>query len=138
MVLIASGMAACFVPLTLTAVSGVARNEQGIASALLNSGQQVGGSLGLATIGTIAATLTRTQLQKLPGPISHLPAGAGPAVAGHLPPALHGAVNHAFVIGYTGAFRVSSVVLLVGFVVAALMIRVRPGALAGAPAPAVA
>jgi EmrB/QacA subfamily drug resistance transporter len=138
MVLIASGMAACFVPLTLTAVSGVARNEQGIASALLNSSQQVGGSLGLATIGTVAATLTRSELHKLSGPISHLPAGAGPAVAGHLPPALHSAVNHAFVVGYTGAFRVSALVLAVGFVVTALMIRVRPGAYAEAPAPAVA
>ena len=54
MLVTGAGVAMCFVPLTLEAVSGVHTDEQGIASALLNSGQQVGGSLGLAVLGTIA------------------------------------------------------------------------------------
>ena len=38
-----------FVPLTLTAVSGVANEDSGVGSAVLNTMQQVGGSIGLAT-----------------------------------------------------------------------------------------
>jgi hypothetical protein len=47
---IAMGMGTSFVPLTLTAVSGVRRDEAGLASPLLNTGQQIGGSLGLAIL----------------------------------------------------------------------------------------
>jgi hypothetical protein len=45
-----------FVPLTLTAVSKVADTDAGLASALLNVGQQVGGSLGLSVLATVATT----------------------------------------------------------------------------------
>jgi hypothetical protein len=65
--------------------------------------------------------------------VSHIPAGAGPAVGSQLPAALHHAVNHAFDTGYVTAFRVSALVLLVGFAIATLTIRVSAEDIAGAP-----
>lgn len=50
----AVGMGLCFVPLTLNAVSAVRPQESGLAAALLNTSQQVGGSLGLAVLVTIS------------------------------------------------------------------------------------
>jgi EmrB/QacA subfamily drug resistance transporter len=57
------GMGLSFVPLTLRAVAGVARGQAGLASALLNTSQQVGGSLGLAVLVTVAATVARHHLR---------------------------------------------------------------------------
>ena len=59
------GMGLSFVPLTLNAVSGVRDNEQGLASSLLNTSQQIGGSLGLAVLVTVAATTRRHVLSAL-------------------------------------------------------------------------
>ncbi len=53
---VAVGMGMMFVPLTLMVVSHVKPQETGAASGLLNTGQQIGGAIGLAAIGTIAWT----------------------------------------------------------------------------------
>jgi EmrB/QacA subfamily drug resistance transporter len=55
LLLLGVGMGCSFVPLTMTAVNGVEPHETGLASALLNTGQQVGGAIGLAVFGTIFA-----------------------------------------------------------------------------------
>lgn len=57
------GMGLTFVPLTLNAVSSVRNHEQGLASSLLNTSQQIGGSLGLAVLVTVAATARRHRLE---------------------------------------------------------------------------
>jgi len=49
------GMGLLFVPLMLTAVSRVDPRDAGVGSAVLNTMQQVGGSLGIAVLGTIFA-----------------------------------------------------------------------------------
>src|SRR3954470_13590740 len=59
--LVALGMGAAFVSLTSSAVAGVPHEDAGIASALLNAGQQVGGALGLAILTAVSTTRT-TQL----------------------------------------------------------------------------
>jgi EmrB/QacA subfamily drug resistance transporter len=56
------GMGFSFVPLTLNAVSSVPNHEQGLASSLLNTSQQIGGSLGLAVLVTVSATVRTHQL----------------------------------------------------------------------------
>jgi EmrB/QacA subfamily drug resistance transporter len=53
-VLMPVGMALVFIPMTMSVVHGVTAADSGIASGVLNTMQQVGGSLGLATLSTIA------------------------------------------------------------------------------------
>ncbi|MEO6205322.1 MAG: MFS transporter, partial [Mycobacteriales bacterium] len=54
LVLVALGMGMSFVSLTAAAIAGVAHEDAGIASALLNSGQQIGGALGLAILAAVS------------------------------------------------------------------------------------
>ncbi|MFE0178846.1 MFS transporter [Streptomyces sp. NPDC059002] len=54
------GIGMCFVPLGTAATGGVAPEETGMASGLLNSSRQLGGSLGLAVLVTVAASATGT------------------------------------------------------------------------------
>jgi hypothetical protein len=71
------------VPLTNTAVSAVANTDAGLASALLNVGQQVGGALGLSVMTTVFGTSARNyagnhtaallqQAHQLPGNLPQL------------------------------------------------------------------
>jgi EmrB/QacA subfamily drug resistance transporter len=55
---LALGMGMTFVALTSSAVAGVPQEEAGVASALLNSGQQIGGSLGLAILTAVSTART--------------------------------------------------------------------------------
>jgi EmrB/QacA subfamily drug resistance transporter len=59
MLVLAVAMGCLFVPLTSTAVSQVANTDAGLASALLNVGQQVGGALGLSVMTTVFGTAGR-------------------------------------------------------------------------------
>jgi EmrB/QacA subfamily drug resistance transporter len=63
MLLFGLGMGLNFVTLTLTAVSGVAAEDSGAASGLLNATQQVGGSLGLSILVTVFGTASRTEAE---------------------------------------------------------------------------
>ncbi len=54
MIVTAFGFGLMFVPLSLIALSKVREEDTGVASSLLNTGQQVGGSIGLAILGTVA------------------------------------------------------------------------------------
>ncbi len=56
--LVAFGMGMTFVSLTSSAVAGVPKEDAGIASALLNAGQQVGGALGLAVLTAVSTART--------------------------------------------------------------------------------
>jgi EmrB/QacA subfamily drug resistance transporter len=61
-VLAAIGLGLSFVPVTIAAVTGTRPHEAGLASGLVNTSQQVGGSLGLAILATIANSRTKSVL----------------------------------------------------------------------------
>jgi EmrB/QacA subfamily drug resistance transporter len=56
--LAAAGLGFGFVTSTIAAVSGIKEHEQGLASGLINTSQQIGGALGLAVLSTIATSRT--------------------------------------------------------------------------------
>ena len=67
------GFGMIFAPAINTATFGVARRDSGVASALVNTMQQVGGSIGTSAISTIALSATASYLITPP----HQPAGTG-------------------------------------------------------------
>ncbi|MDO8731337.1 MAG: MFS transporter [Actinomycetota bacterium] len=58
MIIMSLGMGLVFVPLSAVALFGVGNHDAGVASAVLNTSQQIGGSIGLAFLNTIAASAT--------------------------------------------------------------------------------
>jgi len=56
LLIMSSGMALVFIPLTSTSLHAVSNHDTGVASAMVNTSQQVGGSLGTALLNTVAAT----------------------------------------------------------------------------------
>jgi EmrB/QacA subfamily drug resistance transporter len=56
LLLMSVGLAGVFIPAASTALVGVADHDAGVASAVLNTAQQVGGSLGLALLNTVYAS----------------------------------------------------------------------------------
>jgi EmrB/QacA subfamily drug resistance transporter len=61
MMIMATGMAMVFVTLTVVAVTKVSNTDTGLASALLNVGQQIGGSIGLAVLATAFASASKSE-----------------------------------------------------------------------------
>lgn len=76
-VLMAIGMGLVFVPMTLTAVHHVRAEDSGIGSGVLNTMQQVGGALGLATLSTVALHFSNSQADEVAKPMADAIAGSG-------------------------------------------------------------
>ena len=102
MVISAVGLGFAFVPVTIAAVSGVSADESGLASGLINTSQQIGGALGLAVLGTIAASKTTDLV----------------AAAQGAPAAIPGALTEGFQLAFlTGAgFAILGIVATLVFV----------------------
>jgi predicted MFS family arabinose efflux permease len=102
-ILMSLGMGLVFVPMGSTSLTGVSDHDAGVASALVNTSQQVGGSLGTALLNTIFTTA-------LAGFIT----AHGPAQAAT------GAIH-----GYNVAFTASAVLMAASAIVAFAMIRAK-------------
>lgn len=102
------GMPCIFAPSFATATLGVDRYEAGVASAMVNTCQQVGGAVGTAVLSTIFATSA---------------AGYASSHAGS-----PGLAASAQVHGYTTAFYCATILFAIGFLVAALVLpgRIQP------------
>jgi predicted MFS family arabinose efflux permease len=129
MMVIALGMGLTFVPMSLVALAKVSDNDAGVASSLLNTGQQVGGSIGLAVLGTVAWSAVASNLRSA-GSAAHS------ATAHHLSPAAMKAAqtatsNHALAYGFSRGFLVSAVIAFLALVLALALIRVKASDLAG-------
>lgn len=98
MVILGLGLGMSFVPVTIAATTGVAPRDAGLASGLLTTTQQVGGSIGLAVLSTISSTRTSDALH----------AGA----------ALPIALTH----GFEGAFTVAAILCAAGAVLALVLL----------------
>jgi hypothetical protein len=61
------GLALSFVPMSIGALTGVTQADAGVASGLINTGQQVGGAIGVAAATTIATTFAGHYVNGHPG-----------------------------------------------------------------------
>ena len=132
MMLTAFGMGLLFVPISLVALTKVAENDTGVASSLLNVGQQVGGALGLAVLGTVAWSAVSTSLHSQ----AAAAAAAAKNTAVHLSPAQAAAAakaasNHALAHGFSQGYIVSAGIMLIALLIAVAVIRVKRQDLAG-------
>ncbi|MFY9913456.1 MAG: MFS transporter [Nocardioidaceae bacterium] len=96
---VALGMALCFVPISIAALAGVRQEEAGLASGLINTSQQIGGAVGIALLSSIAISATDDKL------------GSGVQVP------------DALVSGFQAAFWAGAAIAAVGFVAALVLVR---------------
>jgi EmrB/QacA subfamily drug resistance transporter len=126
LIVLSVGLGLTFVPVTLIATTTVTAQDAGLASGLLNTSQQVGGSLGLAILATLAVGQTNSYFHNL----------------GHAPAVLD--TSAALVQGYRIAFLAGAILLVLGAVLVGAFIRradvadITAAAAAGSPAAAVA
>ena len=130
------GLGLVFVPLSLVALHNVAEQDSGVASSMLNVGQQVGGAIGLALLGTVAWTTVANSIRTQVSDAAAAAAKAGqpvPKLGTPLPASIY---DHALAVGFSRGFLVSAGIALLGLLVAIATIRVRRQDLTGAvPAP---
>jgi EmrB/QacA subfamily drug resistance transporter len=121
------GMGLIFVPLTLTAVSGVADEDSGVGSAVLNTVQQIGGAVGLALLGTISTNAIKDKFTELAPGLAKA-SQAAPDQAGVLAKQAEAvATTH----GFTTAFLVSSMLALGAAIITLVGLSVKHKELAG-------
>jgi len=102
-ILVSIGMGLTFVPMNSTSLSGVDPEDAGVASALVNTTQQVGGALGTAFLNTVAASAT----------VSYLATRVVSAPV----------VESANVHGYVTAFEVSALLVALAALVVGVFVR---------------
>jgi hypothetical protein len=114
-----------FMPMTLTAVHGVLEEQAGVASALLNTAQQIGAALGLAVLATISTSAAN---ERLPDAARVLQEGLASNDAGVVATA-SAALSH----GYTMGFFAGAGMLLIAAVVVIAAVTTRRTQGAAAP-----
>jgi EmrB/QacA subfamily drug resistance transporter len=126
--LIGAGLGPLFVIISLVGLHKVNSGDTGVASSLVNVGQQVGGSIGLAIVGTVAwsavASSMRSQFAAAAKAGLH-PSGTTAALA-----KLHIA-HHALAHGFSRGYLVSAGILALIIVIAVFMMRVSRADMSG-------
>ena len=128
MMVSALGMGLMFVPISLVSLTKVADTDSGVASSLLNTGQQIGGSIGLAVLGTVAWSAVAQGTKKAGGLLAQHAALA--AKAGHPLPAAQLKAQQAAITakalstGFSHAYLGAAGIALLVIVVSVVAIRV--------------
>ncbi len=104
-ILMSVGLGLAFPALSSTALTKVQEHDSGVASALVNTTQQIGGSLGTSLLNTIAATAT----------------------AGYIAAHGHAASQAGIVHGFAVAFAVGAVLLALAAIISFVFVTVRRG-----------
>ena len=118
-----------FVPTSLVILNRVTTNDAGVASSLFNVGQQVGGSIGLAVVGTVAWSAVASNLRSA----AAAAAKAGGHVSGAQTALLQTQIyHHALATGFSRGYLVSAGVLALAAIIALAVIRIRRQDLSGA------
>ncbi|WP_151081584.1 MFS transporter [Nocardioides cynanchi] len=133
--LMALGMGAVFVPLTLTAVHHVRAEDSGVGSGVLNTMQQVGGALGLATLSTVGSHFTNAHISSIAPTIGQGLSSLNPQITQGLmskldvstPQQLAGLLAYigGFPTGATHAFLVGVFMMLAGSAVVWIFLDVK-------------
>jgi EmrB/QacA subfamily drug resistance transporter len=138
MVLYGLGMGLTSAPATESIMGAVSRRQAGVGSAVNDSTRLLGGTLGVAVIGSVYASLYGSRLTaRLPGglpepvrAIAHQSLGAAYAVSGQVPGALgravHEAATNAFLHGLSVGCLVAGGVAAAGAVLAVLFLPAQP------------
>ena len=135
--LVALGMGLTFVPLSLVALAKVANDDTGAASSLMNAGQQVGGSIGLALLGTVAWSAVSSNMHAaIAAGQAHLAAAARAGHPVHLTAAQAKAgqtaiTNHALAYGFSHGYLVSAGIGVLAVVISLALIRSKRSDLSG-------
>jgi hypothetical protein len=120
--LTATGLGLLFVPLSLVALTRVRDQDSGLASSLLNTGQQVGGAIGLAALGTVAWTAVVDSARSQAAAAAAAAARSGHSLAGaQVRTSIY---HHALAAGITRGFLAGSGIALAALVTAAVTIRI--------------
>jgi EmrB/QacA subfamily drug resistance transporter len=139
MMVTAAGLGMLFMPITLVALSKVEDRDAGLAASLPNVGQQVGGAIGLALLGTVAWTVVANSVHSQVTALAAAAAKTGHAVhatgTGQIPRAIY---NHALALGFSRGFLVSAGIAVIALVLSVVAIRVKKEDLAGDPMAAAA
>jgi EmrB/QacA subfamily drug resistance transporter len=131
-----AGLGMVFVLMVLVGLTRVRNDDAGVASSLVNVGQQVGGSIGLAILGTVAWSAVADSVRSQTAAAVRAGVRATGARAAALQTQIY---HHALATGFSRGYLVSAGVLALAAFIALTVIRVRRQDLAGAnptPAPA--
>jgi MFS family permease len=142
-ILMGFGMGLVMSPMSTAAMNAVDRTKAGAASGVLSMSRMVGGSVGLAIMGALVATIGRSDLNSS---LPHVPAavrariadslGSGAAPGGHVSHTVVAATNHAFVSALGTGLEVGAAVALIGAALAWILVRPAQAAPAAALAEA--
>jgi EmrB/QacA subfamily drug resistance transporter len=120
-----------FVPLTMTLVAGISDEHAGIASSMFNAGQQVGGAVGLAVIGSVAWTVVNNHIRTA---IARASAGQA-ATAGRAATPGSFVYRHALTAGVEAALTIGVAATVLALLSTLVTIRARREELPDSPLP---
>jgi EmrB/QacA subfamily drug resistance transporter len=111
-ILISLGMGLVFVSLSSTALIGIAEEDAGVGSALLNAAQQIGGAIGVALLSTVFASSWHSYLSSHHQAALNTPSGPQPTPL-------------ASIHGYHAAFLIGAIMIFAAFLIVTFVVRAK-------------